>query len=104
MVGWHGGTGVMYKASGGTGAMVCYAIPEGDVVLAVRGCCAMGMGMRTLCYRWGNYCMWYGRLACFMCGLDTVREYGVTGVSDAGVGHQAGMCCVTGEDLLCNRF
>ena len=51
MVGWHGGTGVMYKASGGTGAMVCYAIPEGDVVLAVRGCCAMGMGMRTLCFR-----------------------------------------------------
>ena len=76
MVGWHGGTGVMYKASGGTGAMVCYAIPEGDVVLAVRGCCAMGMGMRTLCYRWGNYCMWYGRLACFMCGLDTVGECG----------------------------
>ena len=28
----------------------------------------------------------------------------MTGVSDAGVGHQVGMCCVTGEDLLCNRF
>ena len=74
MVGLHGGTCVMCKASGGTGAMICYAIPEGDVVLAVRGCCAMGMGMRMLCYRWGNYCMWYGRLACFMCGLDTVGE------------------------------
>ena len=60
MVGLHGGTGVMCKASGGTGAMVCYAISEGDVALAVGGCWAMGMGMRMPCHRWGYYCMWYG--------------------------------------------
>ena len=82
MVGLHGGTGVMCKASGGTGAMVCYAISEGDVALAVRGCWALGMGRRMLCYRWGNYCMWYGRLASFMCGLDTV----------GGAGERGGTC------------
>ena len=74
MVGLHGGTGVMCKALGGTGAMVCYAISEGDVALAVGGCWAMGMGMRMPCHRWGYYCMWYGRLASFMCGIGTVGE------------------------------
>ena len=44
MVGLHGGTGVMCKASGGTGAMVCYAISEGDVALAVGGMLGYGYG------------------------------------------------------------
>ena len=54
--------------------LLCCAIPEGDVALAVRGCWAMGMGVRTLCHRWVNYCMGYGRLASFMCGLAIVGE------------------------------
>ena len=32
------------------------------------------MGVRTLCCRWVNYCMGYGRLASFMWGFDIVGE------------------------------